>query len=416
MIEIFTLPGVTDPMIHPEFWYEGPGENDILLTQEEIREINLRTVFEPGTRMTKFSELSTAFRVSELRQSLHLPESDGSHPLSCSPDGENAELRFGICIRRTEMTRTPYSDESRNHAEEALSAVHVNDGLAVFLRSADAKWLYVRSRICSGWVPAEDVVLMEDREEFRQAMTFENFLVVTGSDIALEADPENPALSGRTFEMGTRLELAEGDIHLVSGRLSCYNYIVLIPTRGEDGCLRKEKALIPVSADVSVGYLPLTRRNLVTQAFKSLGRRYSWGGADEGQDCSSYIREVYSCFGFRLPRNTSWQSRMPVCRIELEGLTPEEKSERLRKMPVGAILFFPGHEILYLGERDGDFFVINNLGPSVLTRGASVIRVYGVSVNSLTETARANGMNWLEAITHAVIPFLPDSVDGEERL
>lgn len=81
-----------------------------------------------------------------------------------------------------------------------------------------------------------------------------------------------------------------------------------------------------MSRDVSVGYLSLTNEEIIKQAFKCLGDRYGWGGMLESRDCSSYIREVYRCFGWILPRNTTGQLQMPVRKIELAGRRCSEKS------------------------------------------------------------------------------------------
>ena len=57
------------------------------------------------------------------------------------------------------------------------------------------------------------------------------------------------------------------------GRLYAYGcYVVDIPARGDDGRLVVEQALLPVSKEVNVGFLPMTSTNVLKQAFKFLGR------------------------------------------------------------------------------------------------------------------------------------------------
>ena len=60
--------------------------------------------------------------------------------------------------------------------------------------------------------------------------------------------------------------------------------------------------------------LPLTRANLIRQAFKFLGERYGWGHDYNARDCSGFVSEVYRSMGVLMPRNTSDQARSPALR------------------------------------------------------------------------------------------------------
>ncbi len=80
--------------------------------------------------------------------------------------------------------------------------------------------------------------------------------------------------------MGTVLELAEeeGTTALISSRVQWHNHIVYLPVRKSDGSYKKQAALIPAVKKVSVGYLELTKDNIVSVAFGALGDAYGWGG------------------------------------------------------------------------------------------------------------------------------------------
>ena len=51
------------------------------------------------------------------------------------------------------------------------------------------------------------------------------------------------------------------------------------------------------------------------------------------------------------------------CRIvDISVMTAAEKEEFFRfNCPAGAIVQFPGHEMMYLGESNGDFYTINDV-------------------------------------------------------
>lgn len=237
----------------------------------------------------------------------------------------------------------------------------------------------------------------------------ERFLVVTGDKIQTEKSyvPEHSELA---LEMGVKLELCEEAVQVVDNRMSWYNYVVYVPGRGSDGLYVKQKMLIPKGSDVHMGYLSLTKENLIGQAFKSLGTRYGWGGSENAQDCSSFVREVYSCFGLTLPRNTTWQAKMHSCKVQLSGMTDAEKKRVLDSLPTGSILEFPGHEMLYLGQKNGRYYTINDVSSLCLDTeaGATKYRVRDTVINSLEDTKRANGHTWLSQLSVAIVPFQPE--------
>ena len=138
-----------------------------------------------------------------------------------------------------------------------------------------------------------------------------------------------------------------------------------------------------------------------------LGDAYGWAGMLSVPDCSLYIRNIYKCFGLELARNTTWQSAMPVRKYDLSALNPAEKRELLDTLPVGAILFFGGHEMLYLGAEQGMHYVINTVSTTMDPEEKSPTLVRSVVVNTLENTLRRSGNTWLEELKLAMIPYMP---------
>ena len=213
-------------------------------------------------------------------------------------------------------------------------------------------------------------------------------------------------MSEKCLPMGTVLELVSEKDTLLMNRISWNNYVVKMPHRNEDGSFSQRKVLIPANRDVNVGYLKMTRAEIIRQAFKCLGNRYGWGGMLNSQDCSGYIRDVYRCFGLDIPRNTTWQAAMPVQVTNLGAMTDTEKKQELNRMEPGTILQFPGHEMLYLGEVDGRYYTINDISSMVSPvegeTGDEVLRIRSVIVNDLT-TRRKNGKQWLQQLSNGIL-------------
>ena len=101
----------------------------------------------------------------------------------------------------------------------------------------------------------------------------------------------------------------------------------------------------------------MTEKNIANVALEALGNTYGWGGALLSDDCSGYIRNVYKCFGLELARNTTWQSAMPMVNVNMTDMCREERLTVLDALPFGSILFFNGHEMLYLGKENGKYYV-----------------------------------------------------------
>ena len=133
-----------------------------------------------------------------------------------------------------------------------------------------------------------------------------------------------------------------------------------------------------------------------------LGDAYGWGGMLGSEDCSGYVRNVYRCFGLELARNTTWQSAMPVKKYDMTDFTIKKKEAVLDELPLGSILFFPGHEMLYLGKVDGRYYVIDSVS-SIMKPGTNQVqRVRSVIINPL-DIKRRNGELWIESMNTAIV-------------
>lgn len=419
-------PNVTSELCSADFWIrKNTAPDELILTYSEIERLNKRIMDADGTEMNDLSALSETYNGKSMAAAMAAFESPKNHYLNGEPVEESyyqairdnianadvseaMDLKYGICVNRTVMKAYPYSDylsDSQTDPEWddfVNTAVSVNEPLAVYFTTADGKFALVKSRICSGWVPTEDIAVCADKDEWTNAVNFDNKLVVTGEKVYLE-DSADKEFAQKMLTMGTVLELDTEYADRIASRLPWNNYVVKLPARAEDGSFYQKHAMIPSNRDVNVGYLPYTTENVLKQAFKSLGNRYGWGGMLNSQDCSSYVLEMYKCFGINTPRNTSWQAKMPVEVTSLEGMTDEEKKAVLDTLPSGAILQFPGHEMLYLGEHDGLYYTINDVSSLVHPDGTGgTIRPRGVVVNDLS-TKRANGTTWLGNLSRAIV-------------
>ena len=433
------LPDVTAEMSRPEYWSEmQKNPDEVLMTSGEIAAQNSLNITAQGTNMYDLkNQPETINGITQRDNLVRSGQSDADYYLGWTFDSagnkvdqafydrmisnmidpnalEEQPMEYAIAVNRTTLNTYPSDEQILDDPADPdfdyqyLTGVRVNEPLVILAHSADGKYCLAPSICCPGWVPVEDIAFCSSKEEWLQAWDFdpEKVLVVWGS-YTTAASNFAPEISRRLLTQGTVLEQVElEDPHmLVNNRAAYNNYVVNMPVRKEDGSYEKKLCLIAESAQVSDGYLPMTKENISRTALSQLGNMYGWGGMLLSDDCSGYVRNIYKCFGLELARNTTWQAAMPVFYTNLAGLSAEKKTAVIRKLPLGSTLFFKGHEMMYLGSTGDHLYVISSsssiMNPDVAGKRQ---RSRDVTINTL-EIKRANGNTWLQDLTGANVPY-----------
>ena len=433
------LPGVTAEMTTPAFWTAGMDDPDALLaTADEIARINALALVTEGANMHDLRNLTETFDGVSRSASLQkgaaadaeyylgwtfaetgkkLEQSDFDAIIANCADQratKNMKLRYGIATERTVLLTFPYEGQILDDPADfdfdyqALVGIRVNEPVAVYTTSADGKFYQVYTSCCSGWVRAEDIAICKDKAEWLSAWDIpaDHRLVFYGDKMYTDHSRTAPETAGRLITMATVLERMDEQEagKLVINRLPLHNYAVYLPVRGEDGSYAKVPALINAREKVSEDYLPLTGENLAVMALASLGDAYGWGGSLLNEDCSSLNRSIFLCFGLDLPRNGNWQWPLSMAKQDAAWLTTEEKYAVLDEMPLGTILNFPGHQMMYLGKKDGGYYVVSTVSSIMDPDTGKRQRTRDVQINAL-DLKRANGQRWIQAVNRIYLPW-----------
>ena len=373
------LPGVADAMLKADFWLAKlSSPRQVVLEPAGIVAFNRAIVQALPQVVEDLDGFPLAVDRASLRQWLaaeRLPRgqerySDGTlltagfydqleRNLNLQAIRDANPVSWGFVVRRSDLRTFPTDaaasedDESDDFDLFQETAVNIAEPLAVLHRSADGKWLYVQLVNYRGWLRSDDVALAADRQTW-QARRALPFVVITGTKVApREAVMGKPVAEWRAG-MGAKLPFFG---------MEKEGYQIEIPRRDAQGGVIWQKAWIHGKADVSVGYLPYTRANILRQAFKMLGEHYGWGGLNEGRDCSSFIMDIYNVFGIRAPRNADQQEAVPGRRIVLRGIGDvASRYALLTQASPGATLHMRNHVMLYLGEHNGKHYAIHSLG------------------------------------------------------
>lgn len=346
----------TPEMLTRDYW-QAP--TDIIMNSAQIAEYNAQLLHMPELDLIDISTWPDQINGNDIRQSIEqydfaskniyldtvlMTESDKAELLaSRNMEGipEQATVRFGLVCAPTDVRSFP---TYRINTDDGVTAgafcfdrfqqtqFRVGEGVAILHQTADASWFYVRNLYYAGWVSAENIALCS-----RQQMldyTCSNDYVIT-----LEQKEVTVFGHQMRIKMGTRLARDGRDI--------------LWPVRNADGTCVLQKATLDIKT--ANCYLDYTSANVLDLLFALLGSEYGWGDREGFNDCSSTVVSVYSCFGFKLPRDTSKMHKMRTVNHAVEN----GKYDYTNLMP-GSLVLTPGHVMMLVGTVDGKPFVIHN--------------------------------------------------------
>ncbi len=400
------LPGVQPGQEKADYWIARHPEPDrVILTSEGIRAMNRAAVGSAETELVDPFAVTDPMEGAAVRKAIAgvLDESrqtkgydHTNRPITAAfYDRIEAAIgtipsvirpTWGLITARTNLRRLPTTEAfyDRPFGNEfdrfQYSTLECGDPVVILHRTSDRSWAFVQTTYTMGWVPSAGIA-SGDRK------TVETFsrtkpLVATGSMVPVYGDPAFTAHAA-SIPMGSKLPLVEKtDRH----------YAVTLPWRAPEGSLKFMTGYIRQDADVSVGFLPYTARNVYLQAFKLEGQAYGWGDLHDGRDCSRLVMDVFSTFGFDMPRNSRRQAAFNLAgRKDTAGLPEKDKIGILKSLGGRpALLYLPGHIMLFLGVIDGKVFAIHSAWSWRESRvlGDRTVMVGRVVVSDIT---RGNG-------------------------
>jgi hypothetical protein len=322
------------------------------------------------------------------------------------------DTRYGLVVHRAALRAFPTmqrvfsSPDDHDIDRFQESALFPGDPVAIAHESRDGAWWFVVSPRYAAWI--EKRFVATGAKEAVLAYTRKTpYRVVTGAEVHTVFTPEEPAVSELQLDMGVRVPVLANwpSTDAVNGQHHYASHVIELPVRSEDGSLRFAPALLPRRESSSADYLPLTKVNIIRQAFLFLGERYGWGHSYNGRDCSGFVSEVYRSMGVELPRNTRDQAVSPA----LNRIALSEKDDRakrlalVRELQVGDLVYIPGHVMMVIGQLDGEPYVIHDTtGLSWYDRDGTEHRAKtnGVTVSPLTPLMANRTQSYVDRITN----------------
>lgn len=313
--------------------------------------------------------------------------------------------RFGLVAQRTHVrlvpTPSPALEAPGDYLLDRFQETTIDIGwpIAALHTSLDQAWFLALTPFGLGWVRVDHIALTEDRQMIHEYVTSESFLVVTAPSAGIARADGNH----NQAQTGTRFPVVDRDA--TAYRLS-------LPYRNPDGNLILIEGYVAANDPAWwEGYAHPTLRSVLSAAFAMLGERYAWGGdrlGAFGRDCSRLVRDVWAITGVKLPRNSGQQERVGVAVAEFDANDSNDKRLQVLRddVPPGALLFLPGHVLIYLGTVDGIPYAISDLW-NYRHPGGQVTTAGEVIVSALPVEPSAERHTLLEQLTSARIAQAP---------
>ena len=280
------------------------------------------------------------------------------------------DIRYGVITQRSDMRLLPtakyyFDDASFQHYDDLQgTAIDPCEPVLVMHESRDRQFAFVVGRYYKGWVNRKDIGFT-DKSTWKKYVSPKNFLVVVDHKKKVHVNGSRDVL----FQMGSIIPLKSS-----AARGSAYKAILPVSVNG-----RLSEVTVPIKKDdtVNPGYLPCTPNNFVRQSLKFRGDIYGWGGMEESVDCSAFVQDVYRSMGILLPRDADQQELAMNNSVSLAGLATADRYGKVGEAPVGALLFKPGHVMLYLGrDAQGTPLVIHSASSYFTFAGGKASKHY----------------------------------------
>ncbi|MBR5318892.1 MAG: SH3 domain-containing protein [Peptococcaceae bacterium] len=347
----------------------------IVLNQQQIEAINWRNLQRMETELTDLQEEEMEVSPEQLQMMYHLDKlaqeprynkdgilyeepfyealkqqintsvPDDIQPVQCAVAVQNALIRAWPT-----MAGSYRLDEIGELDRFAVSVLKLGEPVWIYCQDVSGLWSYIQNTQVCGWVLSDSLALEPDAWRWQQYCSSRDQVVVADSRRILEYVDFHGIAQKQMLMMGTRLPLYDATRD---------TFLIGLPIRDQRGNLATLQVMVPRDGSLVPGWMPISAQNIISQAKKMLGEPYGWGGSNFHRDCTSLVSDVYAVFGLLFPRNSRQQ--MQMFGIENCPVDSTQKYQFISSLMPGAVLYFPGHAMLYLGQTNGELEILHSV-------------------------------------------------------
>lgn len=280
---------------------------------------------------------------------------------------------YGILVSNSALKMLPTTSVLMKSASDwstdylLKETLKLGDGVLVYHQTYDKKYSFVQSSKGHGWV-LTSTIATTTKEEFTSFLSPSDFIVVTTDKLNLQNTQKYKNLSKTALDMGTKLPISQfSSLSLVDEVYPVGNYQVSVPIRNKNGNLSIAKTFLPVNDDVSFGYLPFTKENLLKQTLSLVGNTAGNNGYLNHRDNGLTIESIYSVFGINLPDNFDDLNKITAKKADMSEFKTKDKIKQIKKLTSGSILLSDDHVAIYVGTYDDNIVISHVVEKAVIS-------------------------------------------------
>ena len=329
---------ITDERATPKYWTRIDGDK-IILSAQEISQLNLKMRMNDAYAADlknfpqKISAENLKARILKASNDVGVEPQENQNLNAIVGD---TKIKYAVTTERVNVRLLPQSLTGEKFDKLQGTALDPAEAVAVMWESADGEYIFAQTRNYFGWIE-KNKLAFTTREVWLNYVKPENFIVVTANKKFVEVGGRNIL-----FQMGAVIPLSKnlGDKNF---------WFAQIPIN-DGGKFREVTVKIFKDDTVHKNFLPCTTNNFIRQSFKFLGDAYDWGGLKDSVDCSAFTSDIYRSMGIEIPRDADRQEFcMPIV-AKFNQQSYDERIKILKSSPTGALIFKPGHVLMFLGN------------------------------------------------------------------
>ncbi|MCP3660244.1 MAG: hypothetical protein GY830_08040 [Bacteroidetes bacterium] len=230
-----------------------------------------------------------------------------------------------------------------------ISYLHAFQPIYIIHKDKKRDWAFVITNQYSvGWIQSKDIAFVD--EQFIRSWKKNKYIIPLNDDIGIYNKNFNRYLiSSRIGQLLPFLKETNDNYEVLTCDIKDNGYAKIINSK----IAKLNSKPFP---------LTLTESNISKQINILMNKPYGWGGLFGFRDCTELLRDIFGTFALFLPRNSRWQKESGS-KIYLGNLSDEEKAKLIikRGIPFMTLVYYPGHIMLYIGQKNGVPYVFNTI-------------------------------------------------------